>query len=368
MRWSFLTWILIYELLSHCALAQDQSTSIQGPQESSADLLANRSSSEPMVLSGAVSLHFEIPELGLTYRRILEHARDLGLTHVALVAQGTMSHVQSSRVELTPPHATPLATLREVARLAKRMGLHVIIFPVLWIEERQSGEWRGVLNPQNPDLWWRSYETWLSELALIAQECEASHLSIGSELSSLESDEGRWRSLIRRIKVIFGGSLIYSANWDHYHMVGFWDALDMIGITGYYPLATHEKSASVSSMVNRWRWVRLMITEWLDTLEIPRPLIITELGYPSQKGGAMRPWHYTQSREVDLEIQRQAFSAFRQAWTDVPQLRGVNLWNLWGLGGNQDTWYTLRGKAAVHEVMTLIKTFKSRSKPPIAAP
>ena len=121
-------------------------------------------------------------------------------------------------------------------------------------------------------------------------------------------------------------------------------------------------------MVSRWRWVRLMITEWINTLDRPRPLMITELGYPSQKGGAVRPWHYTQSKKIDLETQRQAFSAFYQAWTGESHLIGVNLWNLWGLGGTQDTWYTLRGKPAFIEVKTLVKILKYHHNSPLPTP
>ena len=317
--------------------------------------------SSPMILSGAMSLHFEIPELGLTYRRVLEHALHLGLTHVALVTQATMSHIRSSHVRLDRPHATPLSTIRQTAELARELGLQVIIFPVLWIESREDGEWRGVLDPKDINLWCSSYEDWLGELAIIAQSCGATHLSIGSELSSLERYEGRWRALIRRLRTSFSGHLIYSANWDHYDYVHFWDALDLVGITGYYPIAKEGQPVSKSSMITRWRWIRLMISEWLDTLKTSRPLMITELGYPSQKGGAIRPWHYTQSTDVDLEVQRQAFSAFHQAWLGSTRLAGVNVWNLWGLGGTQDTWYTLRGKIAMDEVRTFVKIFKSRA-------
>ena len=209
-----------------------------------------------LILSGAVSLHFEIPELGLTYRRVLENAKDLGLTHVALVAQASMSNIHSAIVSLDSPHATSLTTIKQVAELSRSLGLKVIIFPILWINERHEGEWRGTLNPTDLNVWWTSYENWISKLALIAQQCRATHLSIGSELSSLEIHEGRWRALIRRLRASFSGKLMYSANWDHYQHVGFWDALDIIGVTGYYPLALEERTSDIKSMVSRWRWVR----------------------------------------------------------------------------------------------------------------
>ena len=312
------------------------------------------------LVSGALSLHGEIPELGLTYRGILKRAKRLGCSHIALVNQAVLTHVTSSHIRYQDFPATPLPEIRRVANLAKSMGFQVFLFPILWIEQRAEGEWRGTLKPTNPSVWWSTYEEWLTQLAILAQEVGASQLSIGSELSSMEKNEGRWRSLIRRLRVHYSGQLIYSANWDHYRQIKFWDALDLVGVTGYFPLSDQDENPPLSDMIQRWSFVRMTLLEWLTSLPGRRTLFFTELGYPSQRGGARQPWHYLQSTTIDLTVQQKAFRAFREVWGKEPKLGGINIWNLWGLGGPSDAWYTLWGKPSVIEVKQLIKVMRSQ--------
>lgn len=311
------------------------------------------------IIGGSLSLHFELPELGFTHERALDDAQELGLTHIALIAQATMEHVRSDEIRMDTSQSTSLDVIERVAQQAHTRGLKVIIFPIIWVMNRAPDDWRGTIEPADLTRWWRSYESYIGALADLAERSGATHLSIGSELSSMERHEGRWRALIRRMRARFRGELIYSANWDHYDQVGFWDALDLVGVTGYYPLATSEENPGVAYMTQRWRWVQLQLLEWLATLKQRRPLLITELGYPSQRGGALKPWHYYQSTEVDLLVQRDAFRAFTVAWSrDASQLAGLSIWNLWGGGGPHDGWYALRGKPAFQAVQELVRQLK----------
>ncbi len=321
------------------------------------------------IKSVALSLHFELPELGLTYRRCLEYAKQLGASHVAIVVQAQMTETTSSTLSTQGGESTSMTELKRVIGLAEELSLKVILFPIIWLDQRGEGEWRGTLAPRDLNRWWISYEEWITTLAVLAEKHKVSMLSIGSELSSLESDEGRWRAMIRRLRSSYSGLMTYSANWDHFDQVGFWDQLDMIGLTAYYPLATpqsilrkRERSSShskprlrVNSMRSRWSLVRLGLIEWLEKHHPQRSIFFTELGYPSQVGGAEKPWHYLQSAEVDLDIQRDAFIAFRETWREDKRLRGVNIWNIWGLGGPHDAWYTIRGKPASKEVARLFE-------------
>ena len=114
-------------------------------------------------------------------------------------------------------------------------------------------------------------------------------------------------------------------------------------------------------MRQQWSLIRLNLQEWISDHHPGRKFIFTELGYPSQRGGAVKPWHYSASTQVDLEEQRRAYKAFRYVWQSDQNLGGVYFWNWWGLGGPHDTWYTLRGKPAIYEVRRFIR---DRMSPP----
>ena len=61
------------------------------------------------------------------------------------------------------------------------------------------------------------------------------------------------RSLLRRRR----SRLLYSANWDHFDPIRFWDALDSIGVSAYCPLAASERTASAASFERAWRMLRM---------------------------------------------------------------------------------------------------------------
>jgi hypothetical protein len=62
---------------------------------------------------------------------------------------------------------------------------------------------------------------------------------------------------------------------------------------------------------------------------------------------------------VDLDEQRRAFAAFRQAWTapSSARLDGLYVWNWYGFGGPHSIGYTPRGKPAAQEVTRLLGEF-----------
>jgi hypothetical protein len=137
------------------------------------------------------------------------------------------------------------------------------------------------------------------------------------------------------VRLVYQGLLTYSANWDHFDHVSFWDQLDMIGVSAYYEVASSPIS-SAEEMRQRWAHVRWSLLEWQARAHPHRPLLFTELGYPSHAEGAMKPWHESASAELGLEAQRRAFQAFREVWNEEPHLLGAFVWSWWGPGGAQE--------------------------------
>ena len=121
-------------------------------------------------------------------------------------------------------------------RAARRDGLEVTLFPILRLRVARPGEWRGTLAPRDRDAWFRNYGDVLGDLAAVAGATGATRLVIGSELSSLDGDLDHWRPLVERIRAVFPGKLVYSANWDHYRDARLLDLVDEEGVTGYFNL------------------------------------------------------------------------------------------------------------------------------------
>jgi hypothetical protein len=291
----------------------------------------------------ALSLYYEDPAAGMTFLKMVDEIAETGASHVSIIVQWGQPNVHASKVAPYPGETTADAVVRSVMQRARARGLRVLLFPILWVEKRSIGEWRGTLAPTDLDAWWVSYRRFILHYARMASEEGASIFSVGSELASHEAEEVRWRRLIGEVRGVFAGRLLYSANWDHYAAVPFWDAVDLIGLTAYYRL-TDRNDASEAELTAAWGKIKTKLLKWQATIK--RPILFTELGYPSLDGGARAPWDYTQGTAMDHEEQRRALAAFTETWAGERALAGVFFWNWWGPSDGQNTWYTIKGKPA----------------------
>lgn len=276
------------------------------------------------------------------YRTFMAELKDAGATDVQLVVRWSQPDIYAEQIGPDPAVATPDSVLREVIGLAKSEGLRVFLMPIVHVEARGSGEWRGTLAPKNWDRWWQGYSQFILHYAALAESEGVALFAVGSELISTESQEQRWRQLITSVRSVYRGLLTYSANWDHFEPVRIWDAVDVVGVTAYQPLssgATDE--ASLDRGLNRFV---LRLSMWLS--ESPRPFLITEVGYPSSAHAAARPWDQREG-PVDLALQTRCYRALYRALNQAPRLEGIYLWNWFGRGGAEDGGYTLRGKPAL---------------------
>jgi len=283
------------------------------------------------------------------FDRALDEIAALGATHVALVVTWSQRDVRDVRV--APGDRTiDDATLRHAIERARRAGLAVLVFPILTLDRVSPGEWRGTLAPADIDAWWQSYERFILHYAGIAADTGAEALLIGSELGSTEGWRDRWYHLIGRVERVYGGSLVYSANWDHYQHVSFWPRLDAIGVTGYFELAgagergRERAQPRAEDLAQAWRRARDDLAAFAAGRG--KPLWLTEVGYASVDGTAARPWDYGLDGPVDVEEQRRCYAAFIEAWSGVDALAGVFFWIWDGAGGSRDRGYTPRGKPA----------------------
>ncbi len=283
-----------------------------------------------------------------TYGPLLREAADVGANTVLLCVHGYMEHASSQSIFVDARKVPPPEDFKAIVRRGRELHLKVIIMPIVLLKNPRGSEWRGVIDPPDWEDWWQQYEEFVLFFADIAREGGADGLIVGSELVSAEKYTGKWVKLIETVRKRFwGGKLGYSANWDHYRPVEFWDQLDFIGMTSYFTLAD-KKSPSVQEIVDRWDPIRKDILAWQR--RIGKPILMTEVGWCSQEGAGMAPWNYYQNQTATpagLEEQRRLYEAFITVWNETPELMGVVWWEWDGSGGGPDDFgYTPKGKPA----------------------
>ncbi|MBS1911822.1 MAG: hypothetical protein JST22_07535 [Bacteroidetes bacterium] len=215
----------------------------------------------------------------------------------------------------------------EIANAHER-GVKVVLKPQLWSNDFwDGGEWHGSVDQDSPAAhasWWNSYRAFALHYAEVAERGHADMYCIGTELVRMTTrypDE--WRTLIGDIRKVYHGKLSYAAHWEHeFDSIPFWDALDYIGITAYFPLNVSD-SANVDQLVAAWKPHR----ERIERLEkrFSRPVLFLEAGYRPATGTYREPWVY-EGGSPDAAIQARGYEALFRAFSDAPWWRGVYFW------------------------------------------
>lgn len=300
-----------------------------------------------------VALGMFSEDVSFSYQPLLNEIATLGASHVALIIPLYQEHGGSTSLYLHTRYSPTLEAVAEAVRLARRENLEVTLFPIVrLLHPRSPTEWRGTLAPEDELKWFASYEQQLGSLAALGAMTGASRLVIGSELSTLDRVDDRWKHIIERLRAVFSGTLVYSANWDHYTKATLLDLVDEAGITGYFDLRKADAPADLAAMIRRWQGLRIELEAWAKHRN--QPWIFTELGYRSKAGNTATPWDETPGGKPDMEEQVRGFESFRKVWTTGSNLAGIYVWNWYGFGGPDTIGYTPRGKPAETVVKHLL--------------
>lgn len=281
------------------------------------------------------SLGLFASEPAYDYDAMVGEIASRGASDLWVVDRIVQRDLGANTLRRVPGQSPSLATVRRTLRQGRSRGLRLGLMLIVGLEERAPGEWRGRIEPRDRDGWFASYESHLVALAQIAAAEGVTRLVIGSELNGLEADGERWRALAALVRAHFDGELVYSANWDRYTAVPFWDAVDAIGVSAYFPVDGPEDA--------RATWARELAA--MESFAHGKPVILTEVGYPAHADAARFPWDETRPAAVDTSLQASLLGAFCDAYAARPGA-GYVVWNWFGVGGPRDGGYSPRGKPA----------------------
>src|SRR5262249_33875136 len=220
--------------------------------------LAGQANAAPPIKGMALGLYDDGDK-----RVALGEIAGLGADHVSLVVSWHQHDVRSVALAPVPGTTVTDDRLRALMRDARAAHLAVFLFPIIEVDARAPKEWRGTLRPGDVDAWWRSYEGFILHYAALAGEGGADLFAVGSELVSTEAWRDRWFHLLASVRKVYPGKIVYSANWDHYQPVSFWERVDYIGVTAYNELTT-KNDASEPELERGWRAVRDDLTSYSE--------------------------------------------------------------------------------------------------------
>lgn len=250
-----------------------------------------------------------------------------------------------------PPRGLAFRGLPEIVRNAHAAGLKVMLKPHLEMSahvEAGGGPWHNTIAMRTEAdwrEWFEGYGRYLLDYAGQARGAGADMLCVGRELDrTVALREADWRRLIARVRDVFPGPLVYSANFDSYRTVGFWDALDYVGVSAYFPLSA-SADPSLEDLATGWARALPGLEE--VSRRFGRPVLLTEVGYPAARGAAGTPWAEG-GPPADPWLQARCYEATLRAVAARPWIAGAYWW-LWEGTTRppfRDASYSIQGKPA----------------------
>jgi hypothetical protein len=228
------------------------------------------------------------------------------------------------------------AEVRRAIQLARDNNLKVILKPVINVHD---GTWRAWIKFNDPDgnrdmarwnKWWSNFRQFLLHYAVIAEKTGCDMLCLGCEMESTEDFENCWRNLIAEVRHLYGGPVTYNANHGREDKIAWFDALDIISLSAYYPVGTDDvlaaeaaglenlpaSSCTLNALKERWEPIRRRLS--IISKRFDRPILFIEMGVCNGKGCTAAPWtHEDPNMVYDVEEQARYYqAAFETFWNE----------------------------------------------------
>lgn len=243
-----------------------------------------------------------------------------------------------------------LEGLEKSIQICKKAGMKIMLKPQVYV----PGGWVGEMDTEDESAWsvWESsYRAYIFRILNLAIEYEVELFCVGTEYKiAAHKREDFWRALIQEIRVQYVGQLTYSSNWDHYDKIPFWDALDYIGLSAYFPLS-EEVTPDIEDLKEAWKPIKEKLRKLANKHD--KPILFTEYGYLSADHCADKTWlneDKIHQLPVNELAQANALEAMYATYWNEAWWAGGFLWKWFpnGMGheGYFDKDYTPQGKMA----------------------
>lgn len=235
---------------------------------------------------------------------------------------------------------------------ARAAGLRPVVSLVLQCQGC-ANPWRGALQPRDVRGFFASYRSVVGRYGALARAGGARLFVVGSEMNSLQRHADEWRRVLATARAAFGGPVTYVANWDAIAGVGYWDAVDVVAVSAYFPLSD-EARPWLAELTAAWHGSRMRNfagRNWFAELaalaaRTGKPVLFGEAGYRSATYTARWPFDGASMRPADPVSQANAYRALLATFQDQPWWAGVIWWEWTTAGGSLDSSFSPRDKAA----------------------
>ncbi len=284
-----------------------------------------------------------------------EMARTTGCNTVILPVCAWQDHAYSTEVVTESPDVMDENDVSSVCEYARELDLKIILKAMV---NCRDGYWRAYIRffdspvPTEPGWsdWFPSWGNHVERVAGMAENNHADLFCIGCEMVGTDHRDLEWRRLINEVRSIYTGPITYNCDKYQEDRLTWWDAVDMISSSGYYPINQLEQNfARIKAVAEREK----------------KPFMFMECGCPSRQNSQFRPNDWRYGGNTDINAQMQWYEAFTTCILRHPFVQGTGWWD-WPAtrlyqydSGTQNSGYCTYGKPANETLLVFSKTIKN---------
>ncbi|MNM14959.1 hypothetical protein D3C81_251820 [compost metagenome] len=272
---------------------------------------------------GAKRGEYRTPEAENSLNKLAE----TGSEWIALSFLTWQDTIHSTRVYFDYGYTPTDRDIMHAVKKAKALGLKVCLKPVV---NSRDGIWRARIGfpdeaEQYWDEWFQSYGDFILHYAELAEELGCEMFCIGCEMVATERRSSQWRKLIGEVREIYTGPIVYNANHGKEDGIDWLDAVDIIGTSAYYPVASGP-GETYEHMLAEWERVKPGLKKLSE--RYGKPVLFIEIGCRSADGCAAMPWDFM---HLDLPVsEREQANFYRsalEAFWNEPWFMGYFWWD-----------------------------------------
>lgn len=160
---------------------------------------------------------------------------------IMLVPNGVQETPQSETIDYSTPATMSDEELTRMVDYIHGKGLAVGLKPTV---NCKNGTWRAHINFFDKDVpcepkwstWFEAYTDFQLHFARLAEATGCEMFLPGCEMVMSERRDREWRRLIGDIRTVYGGLVSYNTDKYQEDNVTWWDCVDVISSSGYYPI------------------------------------------------------------------------------------------------------------------------------------
>lgn len=250
-------------------------------------------------------------------RSIDEAVRCLGINTILLVPAAMQKNAYSESIDYMSEYTSSDKELIGIIEYAHNIGLNVFLKPTV---NCLDGTWRAHINFFDKDVpcepkwsnWFRSYTEFQLHYAQIAENTGCEMFLPGCEMVNTDRREAEWRKLIADIRNVYSGPVSYNCDKYQEDNVKWWDAVDYISSSGYYPIDTWEEQLDrIEAVVKKYN----------------KPFFFAECGCMSTEGSSMLPNDWGLPGEWNEDEQAKWYETMLMACKKRDFIEGHVLWS-----------------------------------------